>query len=94
MARHRPSIVVYTRTGCGLCVAAERLVAREAQRRAPLPSRADIEVVDVDADEELVRRFGVRVPVVVVDGREVAELEVSRDAVRGALRAARRRRAG
>jgi glutaredoxin len=76
-------VVVYTRVGCGLCRRAEALVAREARR-------AEVRHVDVDTDEELVRRYGVRVPVVTVDGVEVAELEVAAGTVRRALRAARR----
>lgn len=74
-------VVVYTRDGCGLCRTAEALVADEA-------AGADVTHVDVDTDEDLVRRYGVRVPVVVVDGREVAELQVSPGTVRRAVRGA------
>ena len=81
----RPQVVVYTRTGCGLCRRAEVLVAREARR-------ADVTHVDVDGAEDLIVRFGVRVPVVTVDGTEVAELEVAPGTVRRAVRAARRAR--
>ena len=88
MAQHRPSVTVYTRAGCGLCAAAEALVASEARRRAPWRPRPLVSVVDVDEDEGLVHRYGVRVPVVVIDGREAAELEVSRAQVREALRTA------
>lgn len=80
----RPRVVVYTRRGCGLCATAERLVAHEARG-------ADVELVDVDQDPELQRRYHVRVPVVEVDGREVAEAIVERGQVRSAVRAARRR---
>jgi glutaredoxin len=75
-------VVVYTRARCGLCHRAEELVAREARRAA-------VRLVDVDSDDELVTRYGVRVPVVVVDGVEVAELEVAPGTVRRAVRAAR-----
>jgi glutaredoxin len=81
--RHRPRVVVYTRQGCGLCAAAEARVADEARR-------ADVELVDVDADPELQRRYHVRVPVVAVDGVEVAEVQVAPGVVRRAVRAARR----
>lgn len=80
----RPEVVVYTRPGCGLCARAEQRVAREARR-------AEVRTVDVDADPALVRRFGVRVPVVTVDGDEVAELELAPGVVRRAVRRARRR---
>lgn len=79
---HQPEVVVYTRSGCGLCRRAEAIVAREARR-------ARIVHVDVDTDPALVARYGVRVPVVTVDGREVAELELAAGTVRGAVRAAR-----
>lgn len=75
-------VVVYTRQGCGLCAEAERRVAAEARR-------AEVEHVDVDTDPELQRRYNVRVPVVVVDGVEVAEVQVPPGVVRRAVRAAR-----
>lgn len=75
----RREVVVYTRAGCGLCAAAEQLVAREARGH-------DVRHVDVDGDEQLQRRYGVRVPVITVDGVEVAELQVSPGEVRAGLR--------
>jgi glutaredoxin len=81
----RPEVVFYTRAGCGLCRRAEDLVAREARG-------ADITHVDVDTAEDLIVKFGVRVPVVTVDDVEVAELEVAPGTVRKAVRVARRAR--
>lgn len=83
--RHRPHVVVYTRQGCGLCETAERQVHAEARH-------ADVELVDVDTDADLQRRYHVRVPVVAVDGVEVGELQLAPGQVRAAIRAARRRR--
>lgn len=83
MSRHRPRVVVYTRQGCGLCAAAEQQARAETRR-------ADLELVDVDTDPDLQRRYHVRVPVVTVDGVEVAEVEVPRGSIRRAIRAARR----
>lgn len=82
---HRPQIVVYTRERCGLCREAERLVAAEA-------GRAEVRHVDIDADDDLIRRYTIRVPVITVDGVEVAEGQVEPGQVRRALRAARRGR--
>ena len=76
--------MVYTRAGCGLCLEAEQLAAREARG-------AEIAHVDVDADEALVAAYGVRVPVITVDGQEIAELQVAPGTVRRAVRRARRR---
>jgi len=83
--RRRPVVTVYTRERCGLCRTAEEVVARVAGRIA------DIAVVDIDTDPELVDRYTVRVPVVVVDGVEVAEYRVDPRRLRAQLRAARRR---
>ena len=83
--RRRPLITVYTRRRCGLCAQAETVVARAAR------GRADVELVDVDASELLTQRYTLRVPVVAVDGREVAEYQVDPRVLRTALRAARRR---
>ncbi len=76
--RPRREVVVYTREGCGLCVVAEQLVAREARGH-------HVRHVDVDRDPQLQRRYGVRVPVVTVDDVEVAELQVSPGEVRDGL---------
>jgi hypothetical protein len=81
-----PRLDVVTRAGCGLCALAERLVADEA-------GDALVRTRDVDADEDDVRRFGVLVPVVLVDGEPVAQLEVGPGEVGRALRGARQRRA-
>ncbi len=83
--RRRVVVEVYTRAGCGLCERAERLVAREA-------TRAEIRYVDVDADPELQRRYNVRVPVVSVNGHEIAEAHLPAGMVRRAVRRARGRR--
>jgi hypothetical protein len=77
-------VVLYTRQRCGLCARAEALI------RAELGRHARLRTVDVDRDDALVERYGVRVPVVAVDGVEVAELEVGRGVVRRAVREARR----
>jgi glutaredoxin len=74
------TVTVYTRAGCHLCEEAERVVRAE---------QADggfrLELVDVDRDPELVRRYGVRVPVVAVDGEELFEYQVPPDLLRARL---------
>ena len=78
----RHVVTVFTREGCGLCREAERIVAREARGH-------DVQRVDVDADPELQRAYNIRVPVVAVDGVEVAEGRLEPGVVRAALRSAR-----
>lgn len=76
-------VEVFTRAGCKLCAAAERRAAEEA-------AGAEVRLIDVDADPDLTERYGVRVPVVAVDGREVAQYEVAPGTIREAVAAARR----
>jgi glutaredoxin len=73
-------VTLYTRVGCHLCEEAERVLR---EQRAATPFR--LELVDVDRDPELTRRYGVRVPVVAVDGVELFEYEVPVDLLRAEL---------
>lgn len=73
------TVTVYTRVGCKLCEHAERVVAAHA-------GEAAVELVDVDTDPELQARYGVRVPVVAIDGVERFELQVDEDELIAALR--------
>ncbi len=65
------SVVLYSRPGCGLCDEARAVILAE-QARTPFA----FQEVDVSADEELEREYGIRIPVVAVDGREVFEVRV------------------
>jgi glutaredoxin len=71
------AVTLYTRLGCHLCEEAER-VLRDEQAVTPF----HLELVDIDRDPELARRYGVRVPVVAVDGRDLFEYEVPADLLR------------
>jgi glutaredoxin len=75
-----PEVTLYTRVGCHLCEEARRVLEQE---RATTPFR--LELVDVDRDPELARRYGIRVPVVAVDGVELFEYEVPADQLRAWL---------
>jgi glutaredoxin len=63
-------VVLVTRQGCHLCDQALGLL--QALSLHP-------EVLDVDADDELYRLYDFRVPVVLVDGRVVAEGRITRE---------------
>jgi glutaredoxin len=74
------TVTLYTRAGCHLCEEAER-VLRAEQAATPF----HLELVDIDGDPELARRYGVRVPVVAVDGRDLFDYEVPVDLLRARL---------
>lgn len=82
----RPTVLMYSRRTCGLCDEARAVIQRVGQREG-----FEFEEVFIDGDEDLERRYGLRVPVVLVDGAEVFEYEV--DPRRLRLEVARARRA-
>jgi len=59
-----PGLVLISREGCGLCE--DMLLGLADLERAQ--SIPPVTVVDVDSDPELVRRFGIEVPVLMLDG--------------------------
>ena len=64
-------VVLYSRAGCHLCDAA-RDVLLAARSRTPF----QLVEVDVAGDDLLEREYGIRIPVVEIDGRERFEYEV------------------
>ncbi|HSJ51579.1 MAG TPA: glutaredoxin family protein [Actinomycetota bacterium] len=64
-------VVMYSRPGCGLCDEAREVILAE---RARTPFR--FEEIDVTGDDRLDLEYGIRVPVVLVDGEEEFEIRV------------------
>lgn len=79
-----PTIELLTRPGCSLCTTAREVLARVADE-------LDLEwrERDVDADPDLADRYGDRVPVVLLDGREHAYWRVEEQRLRLALQGIR-----
>lgn len=71
-------IRVFTRQGCHLCEDAIAVVARHADGH-------QVELVDIDADPAITDAYTIRVPVVEVDGVEIAEYQVNGADLRAAL---------
>jgi glutaredoxin-like protein DUF836 len=66
-----PEVLLYSRPGCGLCDEAREVIMAE-RARTPFGYRE----VDVSGDDALELEYGIRIPVVLVDGREVFEIRV------------------
>ena len=64
-------VVLYSRAGCHLCDAARDVLVAERSR-----SPFDLVEVDVAGDDDLEREYGIRIPVVEIDGEERFEYEV------------------
>ena len=72
--------MLYTKVDCGLCDDAEEVV-RWAQKLMHF----DLERVFIDNDIELLELHGDRVPVVTIDGKEVASAPVDEGKLLAAL---------
>lgn len=81
------TVTVYTRDGCHLCDEAVAVVRATAAGEP----RVTVELVDIDADPVLHERYTVRVPVVAVDGVEIAEFQIAPEQLLAALAAVRGR---
>ena len=82
--RRRPAIVrvtLYSKPDCSLCREAETVVGR-------VFGAPQVDVVDIIGDRELEDQYIFRIPVLVVDGRVLAEGRITVDDARLALRTA------
>ncbi|MGA2470628.1 MAG: glutaredoxin family protein [Solirubrobacteraceae bacterium] len=75
-------IVLYGRPGCCLCDDA-RLTLKRVQADHPF----DLLERDIESDERLLRAYLERIPVVVLDGRELFDLYVDEQVLRSHLAA-------
>lgn len=72
---------MYARPGCGLCDEA-RDVIMGVRARTPFEYRE----VDVTGDDSLELEYGIRIPVVLVDGHELFQVRVDAGGLREAVR--------
>lgn len=80
--RRKIPVTVYTRQGCHLCEDAREILVRHG---------LSPEMVDIDADPELQKRYTTCVPVVVIDGRERFRGRVNEVLLRRLLRGRKNR---
>ena len=80
-----PSVILYTRPGCCLCDEAREVLLR-VRARVPFT----LQERDIETDDELLRAYLERIPVVSVDGREEFELSVDERELEDVLASPRR----
>jgi glutaredoxin len=73
-------VTLYSKPGCHLCEDARLLLDELAPDLA-----VTIQEVDIETDPALFGRYRYRIPVLVVDGREIGEGRISERDVRAAL---------
>jgi glutaredoxin len=70
------AVVLYSRPGCHLCD-----VARETIERVRRAHPFTFDEVSIEGDDALELSYGIRIPVVAVDGQERFEIEVDAEAL-------------
>ena len=64
---------MYSRPGCGLCDEARAVILAERERTS-----FGFEEVDISGDDALELEYGIRIPVVLIDGDERFEISLDR----------------
>ena len=69
------AITIYSRPGCHLCDEMKAVVRRVAQS---MPSRpVTVLEIDISTDPALAERYGLEIPVLLVDGRKAAKYRIA-----------------
>jgi hypothetical protein len=76
-----PVWTVYSRADCSLC---ERMLEELAELLGPQVAAA-VQVVDIEGQPELERRYGARIPVLTADGEFVCAYRLDAERVRAFL---------
>ncbi len=74
-------VTMYSRPRCGLCDEAREVILAE-RTRTPF----DFEEISIEGDDDLEREYGIRIPVVLVDGEELFEYHVDPGLLAGSVR--------
>ena len=80
-------VTILTKSECHLCHVVVTMASR-VQADVPFTLRQ----VDISNDTDLLARYGTRIPVVLIDGREALEGRITEGSMRSALKKARWRR--
>ena len=70
------AFTIYSRPGCHLCDEMKAVVERVALALIP---RATIDVIDISSNPDLESRYGVEIPVLLVNGKKAAKYRVSEE---------------
>ena len=80
------AFTIYSRPGCHLCDDMKALVERVAPT---IGEPAAIEVIDISTDADLESRYGLEIPVLLVNGRKAAKYRIAEEELRRMLDAVR-----
>jgi glutaredoxin len=74
-------LTIYSKPGCHLCdemkSLVRRVVARQAEQR-----NINVDEIDISTDRELDERYGLEIPVLLINGKKVAKYRISEEELR------------
>lgn len=76
----RPSLIIYSRPGCHLCDVMKEVVER-VRHTIPIT----LEEIDISGDRALEERYGLEIPVLMIDGKKVAKYRIGEEELRRML---------
>jgi glutaredoxin len=71
-------LTIYSKPGCHLCDEMKSLVHRVISRQSS-DEAVSVDEIDISSDRTLVDRYGLEIPVLLVDGKKVAKYRVSEE---------------
>jgi hypothetical protein len=83
------NLAVYSRPGCHLCDEMKAVIARVA-RAVPLTLRE----IDISSDPELEARYGLEIPVLMIEGKKAAKYRITEEELTRILQAGQAEGAG
>ena len=77
-------LTIYSKPGCHLCDEMKSTVRRVLSTRTAEPPPS-IDEIDISGDPALIDRYGLEIPVLLIDGKKAAKYRVSEEALRRML---------
>jgi glutaredoxin len=74
-------LTIYSKPGCHLCDEMKSLVHRVIAQHAN-DYAMELDEIDISSDSTLLDRYGLEIPVLLIDGKKVAKYRVSEDGSR------------
>ena len=76
-------LTLYSRPGCHLCDEMKRVI-QTVSARVPLT----VDVIDISTDADLQARYGLEIPVLLIDGKKAAKYRVTAEDLERKIRGA------
>ena len=74
-------LTIYSKPGCHLCDEMKSLIHRVVATQAN-PHTISVDEIDISTDQDLLDRYGMEIPVLMIDGKKVAKYRVSEEELR------------